>query len=74
MQKQHMTVAILLYLLINLCFGCAAVKPYERENLSDRTMTFDANREEIAMEQHFLMTREGSIGGLGGAGGGCACN
>jgi len=54
--------------------GCAAVKPYERENLADRIMDFDAFGEERAMERHFLETREGSIGGNGGAGGGCACN
>lgn len=54
--------------------GCATVKPYEREFLAERIMDFDANIEETVMERHFLLTREGSIGGQGGAGGGCACN
>jgi hypothetical protein len=54
--------------------SCATVKPYERENLADRIMDFDAKQEEDAMELHFLNTREASIGGYGGAGGGCACN
>ncbi len=54
--------------------GCAAVKPYEREFLADRIMAFDGNLEETVMERHFLLTREGSMGGQGGAGGGCACN
>ncbi|MFQ5649857.1 MAG: DUF4266 domain-containing protein [bacterium] len=54
--------------------ACATVKPYERENLADRIMAFDVVAEETAMERHFLETREGSMGGHGGAGGGCACN
>lgn len=54
--------------------GCVTVKPYQREYLADRIMEFDANAEEAAMERHFIETREGSIGGYGGAGGGCACN
>ncbi len=54
--------------------GCTTVKPYEREHLADRVMQFDAFAEEVMLERHFLETREGSIGGNGGAGGGCACN
>ncbi len=66
--------ALLLLLTTILLSGCATVKPYERENLADRIMDFDADKEEMAIEMHFLMTREGSMGGAGGAGGGCACN
>ena len=54
--------------------ACATVRPYEREYLADRIMDFDAISEEETMDRHFLETREGSIGGHGGAGGGCACN
>ena len=54
--------------------SCASVKPYQRENLADPIMRFDANAHESSMELHFLLTREGSFGGYGGAGGGCACN
>ena len=54
--------------LFSALSACATVKPYERENLADRIMEFEANEEEAAMEQHFLLTREGSIGGHGGAG------
>ena len=70
----HILMVILFCLLSLILTGCVAVKPYQRENLSERTMDFEAKKEEIAMEQHFLLTREGSMGGLGGAGGGCACN
>jgi len=65
---------VLFALTASITSSCATVKPYEREMLSDPTMDFKSRREEVAMEQHFLLTREGSIGGLGGAGGGCACN
>lgn len=64
-----------LLIIFGLTFsGCATVKPYEREALADQIMTFDASSEEQMMERHFLETREGSSGGTGGAGGGCACN
>ena len=70
----YILIVILSCLFSVVLSGCIAVKPYQRENLSERTMNFEAKKEEIAMEQHFLLTREGSMGGLGGAGGGCACN
>lgn len=60
--------------LIFMLYSCATVKPYQREHLADRIMDFDSNHNEIRMERHFLETREGSSGGQGGAGGGCACN
>jgi len=69
------SIAGVIMLLFGLMFnGCATVKPYQREHLADRIMDFEAASEERAMERHFLETREGSIGGHGGAGGGCACN
>ncbi len=68
-------VAGLTMVIFSLLFsGCVAVKPYERENLADRIMDFDAIAAESGMERHFLETREGSSGGHGGSGGGCACN
>lgn len=54
--------------------GCAAVKPYEREYLALHIMDFNKELEEEAIERHWLETLEGSSGGLGGSGGGCACN
>lgn len=54
--------------------GCARVKPWEREHLADPIMRFDANKEEKAVREHFLGTREGSAGSFGVSGGGCGCN
>jgi Domain of unknown function (DUF4266) len=53
--------------------GCATVKPWERESLAQPGMSFDATTG-VAAEQHMLESREASLGGLGGAGGGCGCN
>ena len=69
---------VLLALLIALgamsASGCARVKPWEREHLADPIMQFDANKEEKAVREHFLGTREGSAGSFGVSGGGCGCN
>jgi hypothetical protein len=54
--------------------GCATVAPYQREYLSDRIMDPNSMARERAAERHWVETREGSIGGPLGAGGGCACN
>lgn len=63
-----------LLLLLGLASGCARVKPWEREHLADPIMQFDYNKEEKAVREHFLATREGSAGSFGVSGGGCGCN
>jgi hypothetical protein len=63
--------------LLWLCAsGCAAqsVKAYQREHLADRIMSFQAEAREDARRTKSFEAREGSTGGNGGAGGGCACN
>ena len=54
--------------------GCAVVKPWEREYLADPIMQSDYNKEEKSVREHFLGTREGSVGSFGVSGGGCGCN
>lgn len=54
--------------------GCSAVAAYQREKLTDRIMTFEADAKENARLVKSLEAREGSTGGVGGSGGGCACN
>jgi hypothetical protein len=54
--------------------GCAQVRPYQRERLTDRIMSFKAEAREDARLTKSFEAREGSTGGNGGAGGGCACN
>lgn len=64
----------LIFMLMISAMGCVAVKPYQREHLADRIMDFNADQSEDGIERHWVETREGSSGGLGGSGGGCACN
>ncbi|MEZ4654029.1 MAG: DUF4266 domain-containing protein [Candidatus Eisenbacteria bacterium] len=54
--------------------GCARVRPYEREYLTDPIMAMEAPADAETRELKWLEAREGSSGGTGGAGGGCACN
>jgi len=61
-------------LLLLLGTGCAQVRAYQRERLTDPIMSFDAVKKDAARRTHALDAREGSTGGNGGAGGGCACN
>jgi hypothetical protein len=50
------------------------VRPSEKEHLADRTMRFDADRQEAAADDDVQSNREGSTGGRGTTGGGCGCN
>jgi len=62
--------------LLLLLSGCAAqsVRAYQREHLVDRIMSFEAEAKKDARMTKSFEAREGSTGGNGGAGGGCACN
>lgn len=53
--------------------GCASVRPYQKEHLADRIMVPEADTGIAMREMKWLDAREGSTGGVGGAGGGCAC-
>ncbi|GJM43595.1 MAG: hypothetical protein DHS20C21_04370 [Gemmatimonadota bacterium] len=54
--------------------GCATVRPYEKERLADPIMSFREETREATRELHWIEAREGSNGGTGVSGGGCACN
>ena len=58
--------------------GCSLigkkVNAYERSTLSKDGMAFVQNPKEQALQNHMINAREGSSGGVGGAGGGCGCN
>lgn len=74
--QRSLAVASVLGALLMLGSGCAAqsVRAYQRERLSDRIMRMDGDAKESARRTKSLEAREGSTGGNGGAGGGCACN
>ncbi len=58
--------------------GCSMigkhVNAYERSTLSKPGMLLVENPQEQASVNHMYNAREGSVGGMGGAGGGCGCN
>lgn len=54
--------------------SCSTVKPYQRGKLAKKKMALERQPEAVLLEQHVYQYREGSAGGLGGAGGGCGCN
>jgi uncharacterized protein DUF4266 len=60
--------------LSGLASGCATVRAYQRERLVDRIMSFQADAKADARRTKSFDAREGSTGGNGGAGGGCACS
>jgi hypothetical protein len=60
--------------LLLFAAGCAHVQPYQRGRLVDRIMSFEAEAKKDARLTKSFEAREGSTGGNGGAGGGCACN
>ena len=54
-----------------LASGCATVKAYEREYLADPIMSLELSNRDAARDVSWIEAREGSTGGMGGAGGGC---
>jgi hypothetical protein len=68
-----MKYVFLFLILLSLLSGCAAVQPWERENLSDPIMIFDENPIDSGIREHYLDYREGSEGGTGAQSGGCGC-
>ena len=53
--------------------GCAGVKAYERGQLGDPIMERESQFAKQTLSEKFFLSREGSIGGTLGIGGGCGC-
>lgn len=70
-------VLLLVGLFISLS-GCGLlgkkVSAFEKANLAKPGMALVAAPKEQAHMNHMFNAREGSVGGFGGAGGGCGCN
>ncbi len=64
---------ILVCALTAVLAGCSVLKGYEREKLADPIMERANQFSKQSLEQKFFSTREGSIGGAVGIGGGCGC-
>lgn len=57
-----------------LANGCANVKPWQRDKLSDEIMRPDGDALATALSEHMWFSREAAYGGRGVGGGGCGCN
>ena len=72
-----MRLGLAIFIIASLV-GCGTFKkrvaPFEREILAKPGMNFIENAQEETGMQHMFDAREGSVGGFGGAGGGCGCN
>ena len=63
-----------LILFLPLAGGCATVKPWQRETLSDPIMQPGRNPIATAQLDHVYFSREAASGGTTVGGGGCGCN
>jgi hypothetical protein len=50
------------------------VKPYERQNIADKVMSFERDPVATSYLHHVYDARESARGGDGASGGGCGCN
>lgn len=66
------TLFVVLYLLFFMA-SCVVVKPWERETLADPIMEPKSQFAKQKLDAKFFSSREGSIGGTDGIGGGCGC-
>jgi hypothetical protein len=73
MNKRLLLFSLFGFLLSSVFGGCAAVQPWQREDLSDPIMIFDENPIGKGIKEHPLDYREGSTGGTGAQSGGCGC-
>jgi hypothetical protein len=64
---------VLLMLFLNSC-QYTAVKPWERDILSQPEMQFSVGDMDLTLDDHFYFSKEGISGGRSFAGGGCGCN
>jgi hypothetical protein len=66
--------AALLALLLSLSTGCARVKPWERDALARRDMSWDSDPLYNALQGHIRFSKEAALPSAASGGGGCGCN
>lgn len=64
---------LLIFFASLLLAGCATVRPWEKESLSDPIMIIDENPINAGIKEHFIDYREGVEGATGAESGGCGC-
>ena len=71
--QRNIAAALVILAAGSVLGGCAAVKATERGYLADPIMEREDHFSKQTLAQKFFSSREGSIGGAGGIGGGCGC-
>lgn len=74
MRRSTWIIALSFLLLVGCSFFQKRVSSFERQILTKPGMGFSEFVVEGRSQQHMFNSREGSMGGFGGAGGGCGCN
>ncbi|MCB0281859.1 MAG: DUF4266 domain-containing protein [Calditrichae bacterium] len=69
----HKIKIVLIVFITAILVSCVAVKPWEREKLADPIMEPRSEFAKQKLDEKFFSSREGSMGGSGGIGGGCGC-
>ena len=64
---------VLLFCGALLLYGCATVKPWEKEGLADPIMIINENPINAGIREHYIDYREGAVGATGAESGGCGC-
>jgi hypothetical protein len=64
----------LVALLAIACAGCAEVRPWERDALARPDMAWDPDPLGASLGKHIQFSKEASLDGAPGGGGGCGCN
>lgn len=74
--KHSARIAFVILLLSGLsaCSIKPWVKPYERQNIADKVMSFERDPVANSYLHHVYDAREAARGGDGASGGGCGCN
>ncbi|MBX9767748.1 MAG: DUF4266 domain-containing protein [Bdellovibrionales bacterium] len=74
MRHRIWIIALFLLPLAGCSFFQKRVSSFERQVLTKPGMGFSEFVVDGRSQQHMFNSREGSMGGFGGAGGGCGCN
>ena len=70
----RISLVIALFCGLSACSIKPWVKPYERQNIADKVMSFERDPVAKSYLHHVYDAREAARGGDGASGGGCGCN
>jgi hypothetical protein len=73
-RARRMWSAALFLLVLASSAGCATVRPWDRDLLAEKKMSFTPNPTIQAVDEHIYFSKEGSTGSQEVGGGGCGCN